>query len=177
MARVLSAFPSPRPTRRGGASESTGTIGSRIAIREYQAASLLRHLRWHPVCSRQQAETLSTSVFQSGEEIDRMETVQSKPLSVIFCRLFWLLLGPAGLLLTGVAIVQSGAGWFTGKDLIFGLVVLLMIVCRWVDFLKGNGDNALGDPVSKRYMLGYTVIGLTAGAAIWAGANVLGNYL
>jgi hypothetical protein len=116
-------------------------------------------------------------VFKSREGIKRMENVQPKPLSLVFCRLFWLLLGPAGLLLTGVAIMQSKAGWFTGKDLIFGLVVLVMILCRWVDFLKGNGDNALGDPVSKRYMLGYTVIGLVAGAAIWAGVNVLANYL
>ena len=106
-----------------------------------------------------------------------MENVQPKPLSLVFCRLFWLLLGPAGLLLTGAAISQSEAGWFTGKDLIFGVIVLLIILCRWVDFLKGDRDNALGDPVSKRYMLGYTVIGLVAGAAVWAGVNVLGNYL
>jgi hypothetical protein len=46
-----------------------------------------------------------------------------------------------------------------------------------VDFLKGDGDNGLGEPVSKRYMLGYTVIGLVAGAAMWAGVNVLANYL
>jgi hypothetical protein len=137
----------------------------------------LPHRRWHPVCNRQQAGTLSNYVFKSREGIKCMENVQSKPLSLVFCRMFWLLLGPAGLLLTGAAIMQSKAGWFTGKDLIFGVIVLLMILCRWVDFLKGNGDNALGDPVSKRYMLGYTVIGLVAGAAIWAGVNVLGNYL
>ncbi len=64
--------------------------------------------------------------------------------------------------MTGAAILQSDAGWFTGKDLIFGVVLLLIILCRWVDFLKGDADNGLGDPVSKRYVLGYTVIGLVA---------------
>jgi hypothetical protein len=50
-------------------------------------------------------------------------------------------------------------------------------LCRWGDFLKGEGTNALGDPVTQKYMLGYTVIAVLAGVAVWAAVNLLSNHL
>ena len=106
-----------------------------------------------------------------------MENAQPKPLGVLVCRLFWILLGPAFLFLTAASMVMSGTGWLTGKDLLVGVLLLATILCRWGDFLKGEGTNALGDPVTQRYMLGYTVIAVLVGVALWAVANVLGNHL
>ena len=106
-----------------------------------------------------------------------MENAQPKPLGVLACRLFWVLLGPVGLFLTAASMTLSSSGWLTGKDLLFGVFLLATILCRWGDFLKGEGTNALGDPVTQKYMLGYTVIALIAGVALWAPANVLGNHL
>jgi hypothetical protein len=106
-----------------------------------------------------------------------METAQPKPLGVLLCRLFWVLLGPVGVLLTAASIGMSDSGWLTSKALVFAALLLATILCRWGDFLKGEGTNALGDPVTQKYMLGYTVIALIAGVALWAAANVVGNHL
>jgi len=67
-----------------------------------------------------------------------MENAQPKPLGVLLCRLFWVLLGPVGVFLTAASIAFSGSGWLTGKDLLFAAFLLATILCRWGDFLKGN---------------------------------------
>ena len=102
---------------------------------------------------------------------------QPKPLGVLLCRLFWVLLGPVGVFLTSATIALSDSGWLTGKDFLFAAFLLATVLCRWGDFWKGEGTNALGDPVTQKYMLGYTVVALTAGVALWAAANVVGNHL
>jgi hypothetical protein len=109
--------------------------------------------------------------------MNTMENAQPTRLSVVFYRLFWVLLGPVALFLTATSILLSGVGWLTGTDLLFGVLLLATILCRWGDFLKGNGTNALGDPVTERYMWGYTVGVLVAGLALWIAANLAGNHL
>lgn len=119
----------------------------------------------------------SSYVLKSSKGMNEMENAQPSPLSVVFYRLFWVLLGPVALFLTAASILLSGVGWLTGTDLLFGVLLLATIFCRWGDFLKGNGTNALGDPVTERYMWGYTYGVLAAGLALWTAANFVGNHL
>lgn len=116
-------------------------------------------------------------MFESSEGTGKMTNPPATSFSVLLCRLFWVFLGPAALFLTAVSIVQSGTGWLTGKDLLFGLSLLATVLCRWGDFWKGDRTNTFGDPVTEKYMWGYTAGALVAGVTLWVAANVLGNHV
>lgn len=106
-----------------------------------------------------------------------MDTPTTRPMSVLFFRTVWLLIGPFSLLLVTASIVQSGSGWFTGTDLLFGVLLLATILCRWGDFWKGERNNSYGEPVTERDVQRYTLIAILAGGAIWAAANLVGSHL
>jgi hypothetical protein len=106
-----------------------------------------------------------------------MDTPTTKPMSVLFFRVFWTLIGPFGLMFVAASIVQSGSGWFTGADLLFGLMLLATILCRWGDFWQGEQTDSYGKPVVAKDIQRYTLIAILAGGAIWVFANVLGNHL
>jgi len=75
--------------------------------------------RWHFVCSGFRDEISSNLRVQIEWVINRMENAPPKPLSVLLCRLFWVLLGPVGLFWTAASMTESSGGWLTGKDLLF----------------------------------------------------------
>jgi hypothetical protein len=106
-----------------------------------------------------------------------MTSPPTKPMSVLFCRAFWILIGPFALLLVAASIVQSSSGWFTGKDLLFGALLLASILCRWSDFWTGEPLDTYGSPVTEKDMQRYTLTAILAGGALWAVANLVGNHL
>ena len=106
-----------------------------------------------------------------------MENAQPKPLGILVCRLFWVLLGPVRPILDCRVHHDVQYRLAHQQGPVFGVLLLSNDSLSLGRFLKGEGTNALGDPVTQRYMLGYTVIALVAGVAVWAAANVLGNHL
>lgn len=106
-----------------------------------------------------------------------MENAQTRPMSVLFYRMFWIILGPFGLFGMAAGIVQGGGGWLTARNLVFWMVLLATVLCRWGDFWKGEGTNSYGEPVTEAYMRRYTIIAMLVGGVVWAGANVAGSYL
>ena len=98
-------------------------------------------------------------------------------VSVLGARITWVLLGPISLALLVVGIVQRGNGWLTGLDGLFGLVVGLMILGRWVEQRSGAATTLTGEPATLQQCKRYTVILLVVAAVSWITANILGNHI
>jgi len=98
-------------------------------------------------------------------------------LSVLGARLTWVILGPIALALLAVGIVQRGNGWLTGLDGLFGLVVGLMILGRWVEQRSGAATTLTGQPATLDQCKRYTVILLVVAAVTWITANIIGNHI
>jgi hypothetical protein len=113
----------------------------------------------------------STARSHIGGEF--MDNASTKPMFVLFFRVFWIILGPFGLLFLLAAIVQSGGGWLTGKDLLFGIILLATILCRWGDSWRGERTDSSGEPVTETDVWRYTVTALAAVGTLWAAANLL----
>jgi hypothetical protein len=72
-----------------------------------------------------------------------------------------MFLGPAGLAVSGLYIVNQGAGLLSMPDVIYWTLVLLMLVARYVDIVRFRGVTAYGEPATmvhwRRYALGLIV--------------------
>lgn len=90
-------------------------------------------------------------------------------------RLFWMMIGPAILVLLTSSVAAQGGGWAAPQDLAFLVVLAAVILARWFEFRSGNPQTSTGDPATpadlRRYVIGATVIGLS----VWVVANVIGN--
>lgn len=102
---------------------------------------------------------------------------QITSLRVLFARLLWVMLGPIVLLLVTMGIVSGGAGWTTGLDLIFAVVVCLMIAGRWVELKSGEGAKLTGEAETTDDFRKYAFITLPTTGILWIAANVLGNHV
>jgi hypothetical protein len=98
-------------------------------------------------------------------------------MTVLFCRIFWSLLGPVLLPFAALAIVQSDSGWFTAYDLLFAVILLATILCRWADFRYGERTSSMSEPVAIRALRHYTLTWTLAGGAVWVIANFIGNHV
>ncbi|MBI5862919.1 MAG: hypothetical protein HZB38_00110 [Planctomycetes bacterium] len=98
-------------------------------------------------------------------------------LTVLGARVTWVFLGPLVMLLATAGIVVTGSGWLTGLDALFGIIVVLMLLGRWIDHRRGTDATTYGDPATpgqfRRYM---TILPIVA-AGLWAAANLVGNHL
>lgn len=81
------------------------------------------------------------------------------------------------IFVTVTILLQDGNGWFTYRDVLFAVILLAIILCRWGDFRYGEPTDAYGKPVTVSDLRRYTRIWAMAGVAIWAGANLIGRYL
>jgi len=99
-----------------------------------------------------------------------METNHSSGL-VALARLFWMMAGPAALLLLTVSIAHKDAGWFTPTSIAFLIVLVGTIVAR-----RSDPQNSYGDPTTtvdlQRHLIGTVSVGLM----LWVAANLLGNH-
>ncbi len=57
-----------------------------------------------------------------------MSTPTTTPLSAVFGRLFWMMIGPLALVLTIYFIATSGTGWTTTADLLYFVILGGMIL-------------------------------------------------
>jgi divalent metal cation (Fe/Co/Zn/Cd) transporter len=98
-------------------------------------------------------------------------------LTVLGARLMWVAVGPFALLFLAATIISRGTGWLTLLDALFGAVVALMILGRWVEQRSGAATTVTGQRATMRHCEHYVaILTLVAGAA-WVAANVLGNHV
>ena len=104
----------------------------------------------------------------------------SKPISslgVLGARLTWVILGPMALLGLTWGIASRRAGWLTGLDAAFGIVLALMLLGRWVEHRSGTGTTLTGEFATpeqfKRYMAYLPPLAVVA----WIVAHIVGTYV
>jgi hypothetical protein len=96
---------------------------------------------------------------------------------LIFVRVFWMVLGPAILIISAASIFSSSSGWMTFVDAVFVVTVVGMIAARLIDFQSGDSRDAFGEPVSAPDIRRYCIVLAAAGCGVWVLANVVGNHL
>jgi hypothetical protein len=79
-----------------------------------------------------------------------------------FLRTYWMLFGPALVLMSLAIAVLYWKGWFGVPDAVFATVLGLCIGARWLDDPKSL-------PSRRRYALG----ALACGVVIWFAARLL----
>ncbi len=92
-----------------------------------------------------------------------------------FARMFWMLIGPAILLLLALSISNRDSGWFTPYDVAYLCVLGLVLLARWYEF-RENPTTGGGEPATsadlRKFLIGATAIGLGS----WCAAHGLGYY-
>ena len=100
-----------------------------------------------------------------------MPSPQSTSSIGIVARLFWMLAGPAALLLLAYSLTGNKDGWLSTQSIAFLVVLGVVIVTRWLDPQTSEGEATTAEHLRK-----FTMTTLGVGLAAWAVANMLGNY-
>lgn len=93
------------------------------------------------------------------------------PTFVSVCaRMFWMLAGPAVLVLIAFSIWENPQGWLSPKGIAYFAVLALMLLARWLD--PQSSDEGPAMPGERRR---FAMIAITVGLAVWLAANALGR--
>ena len=107
-----------------------------------------------------------------------MVAIRSDSQSAFVGRMFWMMAGPACLLVSAILILNSpGSGWHTGADIVYLTALAGMILGRWVEHRGGNPRNGMGEPATASDLRRYIIVAAIAGTAIWVAANIVSNYV
>src|SRR3990170_2478037 len=101
-----------------------------------------------------------------------MTTPATTSQSLLLARLFWMMAGPAILLLTSIQIVMTGRGWLTLADLVFGATIAGMIIARWADGRGADPRRADGEPARPGDLRRYGIGLVGSGLALWVLVNL-----
>ena len=112
-----------------------------------------------------------------AEETSGAPVRQVRSVGVLLCRVTWMLVGPAVLLLSTHAIITKGGGWLTTWDAVFVIAAALMILARWLEQRSGTAMTATGEPSTLEHFKRYARTLAPVGAGAWGAANVVGNHL
>jgi hypothetical protein len=98
----------------------------------------------------------------------------SKPSFVgALARLFWMLVGNAGLFLVALAIAEKGSGGTWTADVAFWAVVASLVLVRHLDIARLGGATASGSPASLRDWYRYTGWLLLVASVVWLIAHAV----
>jgi hypothetical protein len=100
-----------------------------------------------------------------------MATNQSTSLVGIFARLFWMMVGPAILMLLAYSLTDDAKGWFAPSSITFLVVLAAVTITRWLDPRTSDGE-----PATRAHLRRYTVSTVGIGLVAWAIANLVGNH-
>lgn len=101
-----------------------------------------------------------------------MASNQSTSLIGIFARLFWMMAGPAILLLLAYTLASNEKGWLAPSSIAFLVVLAGVVIARWLD-----PHTSEGEPTTPAHLRKYMVSTVGMGLLAWVIANLLGNHL
>jgi hypothetical protein len=104
-----------------------------------------------------------------------MATAPGTSGAAVLGRVFWMLLGPALLLVLTVVIISQWSGWVTGTDVAYFIILGLMVLGRWLEFRSGTPLTATGEPATPAHLRRFIIGVLVGGTAVWVAANLLGQ--
>ena len=88
-------------------------------------------------------------------------------------RLLWMGFGNLALMVLAILIWQDKIPFFSVHDLLVGLVVVLLIVCRYIDISYFHGGTSYGEPATMKHWRRYVVWLVLISLAMWAAAHGL----
>ena len=94
----------------------------------------------------------------------------TSPIGIV-ARLFWMLAGPAALLLLAFSLAGKQDGWFSSQSIAFLVVLAAVIATRWLD-----PQTSEGEPTTGAHLRKYSATAVGVGLVAWAVANLLGNH-
>jgi hypothetical protein len=107
-----------------------------------------------------------------------MVTIRSDSQLLVVGRIFWLMMGPAILLLSAILILNSPRrGWFTAPDFVYWTALIGMMVGRWIEHQGENPRNGLGEPATANDLHRYITATAIVGTVVWVAANLVSNYV
>jgi hypothetical protein len=107
-----------------------------------------------------------------------MVAVRSDSQLILLGRVFWMMAGPAMLLLCTILILSPpGTGWHTAADIVYWIALAGMIGGRWLEYQGGNPRTGTGEPATPAHLWRYMLAVALIGPAVWVVANVVSNYL
>ncbi len=98
-------------------------------------------------------------------------------LVVLLARVFWMMVGPALLFLSTIAILQNPGGWFTSPNLAFLVLLPMTVLARWLEYWGGDPRTATGEAAAPDDLRRYVLFAMPIGLGIWIVANLIGNLL
>jgi hypothetical protein len=98
-------------------------------------------------------------------------------LWAIFSRVYWMMIGPLGLVLLAFTIIRAGTGWLTWIDLGYLAMLGGMLLARWWEFREGRAKTTDGQPAAPADLRRYVQQAASLGLVMWVVANLLGNHL
>ena len=106
-----------------------------------------------------------------------MAAARTDSLLALMGRIFWMTIGPAGLVICAAVILMSpGTGWHTAADITYLAMLAGMLMGRYAEHKGGSPRNTMGEPSSAGELRRYVVTTLIAGVAMWVVVNLVSNY-
>jgi hypothetical protein len=102
---------------------------------------------------------------------------QPTKMRFLFTLLTWLFIGPAGMILTLMSIVQRGTGWTTGHDALFFAFLFAAVGARWIDYFNGDPVTSGGEGATPGAARRYTILVVSLGVVSWVMGNAIGNHV
>ena len=93
----------------------------------------------------------------------------------VYARMFWIMVGPAILLLLLLSIANRGSGWIMPHDIAYLTVLGLVLFARWYEF-RENPTTAAGEPATSADLRKYLLSAAVIGVGLWFAANSFGNF-
>jgi hypothetical protein len=115
------------------------------------------------------AESTDPRRSESSAPGDRSDTDQ--PTMGELLRMFWLVWGNAGLLLTVGMICREPAWTFSALDAVFWGLVIALLAARFFDITRFRGVTASNEPANTGHWLRYALKLVLISALLWAGAQ------
>lgn len=94
----------------------------------------------------------------------------------ILARVYWIIVGPMVLFVTTGVIVSQRGGWATPADIVFLVALAAMVAAKWIEFQGGNAKMSNGELATRADVVRFSVTAIPVGLAIWAAANLFGQY-
>ena len=87
-------------------------------------------------------------------------------------RLWWMFLGNAVFLFSGLYIAVGGRGWrLSLVDVVFWAATVSLLFARFLDISWYRGSTSTGEPTTMAHWRRYAVLLLVISVALWVGAH------
>ena len=87
------------------------------------------------------------------------------------------MIGPGLLALLLLLMAMRKKTWLGGIDIAFAVLLLLLIVARWIDFLYADRTLTTGEIATASQIRNHSLFAVIIGLTCWITATVLGVYV